>query len=344
MSAVMASAQHDALAHHPSARPAWPSSILPATLQTHGLRCNDLTPTLARRLVGEGQLTAEDFIETSPAIERTLMEAFLEDDYEGRLHLTTLSMKSAVNKAGDVSGGVENEEEIVGMSFWREVPSDEMKDWMDMRRISKAIRDKRLAAPQSPGSDEEHGNLSHDARKRMRLVKSDSAKWIESALQPCNANNTTSHASDMSGGNAAPSQSTMHKLTHSWIKIELIAIKRTHRAHHLGHLLLGCTLARAHALHHNEHAILHIAGGGASKNVPAGRLYARFGFVAIPRHDEGGPFVKPDRDLFVLGNIGRALGALPWEEVLQIGSEGDSDEEIVQSKDDCHDAGEPSRV
>ena len=85
-------------------------------------------------------------------------------------------------------------------------------------------------------------------------------------------------------------------------------------------------------MHHNEHAILHIAGGGASKNVPAGRLYARFGFVAIPRHDEGGPFVKPDRDLFVLGNIGRALGALPWEEVLQIGSEGDKDESDVAKK------------
>mmetsp|Transcript_13230 Transcript_13230/g.23270 ORF Transcript_13230/g.23270 Transcript_13230/m.23270 type:complete len:158 (+) Transcript_13230:3-476(+) len=117
-----------------------------------------------------------------------------------------------------------------------------------------------------------------------------------------------------------PSKSTIHKLTHAWIKIELIAIKRTHRAHHLGNVLLGCTLAKAHALHHNEHAILHIAGGGASKNIPAARLYTRYGFVSVPQHEEGGPFVKPDRDLFVLGNIGMVLNALPWEEMMQISS------------------------
>ena len=124
-----------------------------------------------------------------------------------------------------------------------------------------------------------------------------------------------------------PSKSTINKLTHSWVKIELIAIKKTHRAHHLGHILLGCTLAKAHALHHNEHAILHIAGGGASKNIPAARLYERYGFVSVPQHDEGGPFVKPDRDLFVLGNIGRALNDLPWEEVMQIGSSAHDDVE-----------------
>ena len=63
----------------------------------------------------------------------------------------------------------------------------------------------------------------------------------------------------------------------------------------------------------------HVAGGRAPKNVPAARLYARYGFVPMPRHVEGGPFARPDRDLYVLGNIGGALRALPWEETLSVG-------------------------
>jgi hypothetical protein len=143
----------------------------------------------------------------------------------------------------------------------------------------------------------------------MKLAKSDSIRWIENAIHSDSASMTKNET-------LLPSKSTIQKLTHAWIKIELIAIKRTHRARHLGQILLGCTLAKAHA-HHNEHAILHVAGGGASKNIPAARLYTRYGFVSVPKHEEGGPFVKPDKDLFVLGNIGMVLNTLPWGEILQ---------------------------
>ena len=298
----------------------WSTNILPSTLQSQGLHCHDQTPKSAQHLLSRGQLNAMDFIETSPDIERTLMEAFLEDDYDGRLHLTTLSIMRKSKTSNNSTSQDGEEEEIVGMSFWREVPSDEMNEWMDMQRISKAIADRKLTTSHEQHEEDDHeDDLPHDAKKAMELIKSHSIGWIQNALQPC-----TSPMNHTSTDRLQPTKAIIQKLTHALIKIELIAIKRIHRAHHLGNILLGCTLARAHAFHHNEHAILHVAGGGASKNVPAAMLYKRYGFVSVPKHDEGGPFVKPDRDLYVLGNIGLVLNSLPWEDTMQIrSSDGD---------------------
>jgi len=254
------------------------------------MRCRDETPTSAQELLARGQLDAKDFIEVSPDIENTLMEAFIEDDYDGRLHLMTLSMMRR-----DSDDDRHDIEEIIGVSFWREVPADEMGDWFDVERISKMITKSTI-------EHEHDSDYSNDVKCRMKLVRSSSIKWIQNALASTDQDKTDTKAS-------------IDQLTHSWVKIELIAIKQSYRAHHLGNILLGCTLAKAHE--HNEHAILHVAGGG-SKNIPAAKLYGRFGFVTVPRHDEGGPFAKPDKDLFVLGNIGKALDDLPFEEMLQI--------------------------
>ncbi len=267
------------------------SRFLPATLQSNGISCRDETPSSAQELVTRGHLDAKDFIEASPGVETTLMEAFIEDDYDGKLHLMTLSM---MREADTTSA----DEEIIGLSFWREVPAEEMGDWFDVERISKMISKSTI----QQDCDKE---ISNHAKSRMELVRSSSINWIQNAL-----------ASTDDEAETDKEAATIDKLTHSWVKIELIAIKQSHRAHHLGNILLGCTLAKAQE--HNQHAILHVAGGGASKNIPAAKLYGRFGFVSVPRHDEGGPFSKPDRDLFVLGNIGKALEELPFEETLQV--------------------------
>mmetsp|Transcript_38567 Transcript_38567/g.81119 ORF Transcript_38567/g.81119 Transcript_38567/m.81119 type:complete len:352 (-) Transcript_38567:522-1577(-) len=290
----------------------WTSDILPVVLASHGLQCRDETADSAQHLLSQGQLAPEDFIESSPDIEGTLMEAFLEDDFDGKLHLTTLSTN----------------DEVVGMAFWREVPIEEMTEWMDFNRISKAIADRQnLMASCHSTIDREHCDMSKDAKTSMKLVQTDSIRWIKNALETCETTADDADAASSSPtknyhGPLLPSKSTMQQLSHAWIKIELIAIKSTHRAHRLGNILLGCTLATAHAFHRNDHAILHIAGGGASKNIPAARLYTRYGFVPVPRHEEGGPFVKPDRDLFVLGNIGRVLHTLPWGEMMPLGYTG----------------------
>ena len=285
----------------------WPTQILPEALQSNNLHCNNETPTSAQKLILCGQLNNIDFLESNPEIQQTLMEAFIEDDYDGKLHLTTLTMTN--------NGNTERDEVVVGISFWREVSSGEMNDWMDMHRISKAISQRSLA------DYDDHSSADISMSKRMRLVRSNSLSWIDTAMKPCSNPPSSSYATTTS---TIASQSTTHnllqRLTHSWIKIELIAIKQSYRSHHLGNILLGCTLAKAHALHHNEHAILHIAGG-SFKNVAAAKLYARYGFVSVPKHEKGGPFVKPDRDLYVLGNIGNVVNnTLPWAELLQDGS------------------------
>lgn len=46
----------------------------------------------------------------------------------------------------------------------------------------------------------------------------------------------------------------------------------------------------------------------------ARKLYERFSFVHLPRYEEGGPFDKPDGDLYVLGDVGRVLEQCPWDE------------------------------
>ena len=266
-------------------------------------------------------MEAKDFIEQSVDIETTLLEAFIEDDYDGQLHLMTLSMtmkKSNGDNDGEdddtdkQSTSDNNGEEIIGLSFWREVPAEEMGDWFDFERISNMMITKSTTSI----DQEEHDNeFSIQAQSRMKLVRSSSITWIKNAL--ASSSSVMNEADATNYNNSTTLEKSIQQLTHSWVKIELIAIKQSHRAHHLGNILLGCTLAKAHT-ETNDHAILHVAGGGASKNVPAAKLYRRYGFVAIPRHNEGGPFTRPDRDLFVLGNIGKALEDLPLEETLQL--------------------------
>jgi len=276
---------------------------LTTSLQSNGILCRDQTPTSAQKLQSQGQLNAKDFLEISPDIEHALMEAFIEDDYDGKLHLTTLSMnKSHTDRT--------TEDEIVGIAFWREVPSGEMNEWLDLQRISRAITDRKLSSSPSFTTYEEHDS----SQNAMELVLGVHIDWIQNALQCCHADDTTSTIDD----DLPPTSTIISMLRHEWIKIELIAVKSTHRAQHLGRILMGCTLAKAHALHDNEHVIPHIAGGGASKNIPAARLYKSYGFVPVPRHDEGGPFAKPDKDLCVLENIGVVLNSLPWDEMMAV--------------------------
>eukprot|EP01082_Thalassiosira_pseudonana_P006324 g6160.t1 g6160 contig20:948867-950042(+) len=361
------SSQHTPHTHPIAPSPTKPphSDILPVVLQSHHIKCTDETRSSAEKLQAQGQLVAEDFIESSPDIERTLMEAFIEDDYEGRLHLITLSVPSSTmgsNRCCSSNGNASYESnrplhqeesmEVVGLAFWREIPSDEMEEWLDLRRISRTLArhanelytGEQQRTDDCKGNGDQGGVLSSKSRRKIQMVRSDSVAWIRTALSSRyddDDNNDDDHNSQQQQQQQSLAkkeittsvQSTIQKLTHSWIKIELVAIKQSHRAHHLGNVLLGCVLSRAYASsttihqnrnqqHPNQHAVLHIAGGGASKNIPAAKLYTRFGFVSIPTHDEGGPFEKPDRDLFVLGNIGKALDELPWDEMLQLSGDG----------------------
>jgi hypothetical protein len=109
-------------------------------------------------------------------------------------------------------------------------------------------------------------------------------------------------------------EEVIENLTHRWVKIELLAVRKPFWGNRYGSLLLACALYEAYSLNNNR-AILHVAGGYS--NVPAVKLYQRFGFVGVPAGD-GGIFNTPDRDLFVLGNIGVALQSLSWKDCLAL--------------------------
>ncbi len=271
------------------------ATFLPATLQPNGVVCTDETPKTLEDLLSRNKLEVRNFIESSTDIARTLIDAFIEDDYDGKLHLMTLSILNQNNNATAAAGN--DGYEIIGISFWREVDDGEMRDWFDVDRVAKMI-DKSIE--QNQEQQHEHESL--------KLVRRSSINWIQKALESTSTQNSNYISRN--------TQESIQQLTHAWVKIELIAIKQSYREHHLGHTLLGCTLAKAHE-RCGDHVILHVAGG-ASKNIPAAKLYQRFGFVSLPTHKDGGVFQKPDRDLFVLGNIGQALEDLPFEEILQI--------------------------
>lgn len=281
--------------------------ILPTVLSSRNLDYRIETPVTASRLISEQQLSPSQFIELFPEIERTLLVSFIEDDYDGKLHFMTLN---------ECNG---NKREVVAIAFWREVDDGEMKAWLDLHRVKEilkrhAVEDETSQQPVSTTRNlqpqhrisfkcESDNALSKQGKQQMEMIRSDSITWIRNAL---NSNDNSRY------NNCTPTTSQVRELLHSWIKIELIAIKSTHRHHSLGEILLLCLLSCAYSLHGETHAILHIAG---DNNVAANRLYTKFGFVHLPKYEEGGPFEKPDRSLFVLGDIGGVLKRCPWKEM-----------------------------
>lgn len=207
------------------------ASFLPATLQANGVVCTDETPKTLEELLSRNKLEVGDFIESSPDIAMTLIDAFIEDDFDGKLHLMTLSNAAAGG------GGGNDGHEIIGISFWREVDDGEMRNWFDIDRVTKMI-DKSI--------EQIHGH-EHES---LKLVRRSSINWIQKALESTDNNYISRNTQE----------STIQQLTHAWVKIELIAIKQSYREHHLGHTLLGCTLAKAHQ-RCGDHVILHVAGG-----------------------------------------------------------------------------------
>jgi len=270
----------------------WPEKVS-AAVQNRYLNRVEETPASAADVLE----SAESFCEggaLSIDVERTLFEAFVEDDYDGRLHLTTLRNES---------------DAVVGLVFWREVPEDEMKSWINFDALSASVSDLRGMVNDVNAEIVDDDSI-HRQRHRSSLVpvREESLHWLYQA--------STSRRDLVSQprGKALSREEVIEDLTHRWVKIELLAVRKPFWGNKYGSLLLACALCEAYSLNNNR-AILHVAGGYS--NVPAVKLYQRFGFVGVPAGD-GGMFNKPDRDLFVLGNIGTALQSLSWTDVLTL--------------------------
>lgn len=295
----------------------WPDKVTSAIDQNHLCRVNE-TPQSAQHMLNAagGKFTfAAEGGSLSIDVEQTLFEAFMENDYDGRLHLTTLRQNTA---DGDV----------VGIVFWREVPDEEMREWINFDALSASISDLRGLVVADDSDDNggnnknqekkegDHGSANgttNSSRHRRSLVpvREESLHWL---YQATSSRNLLHRGGRRSQPTALNREEVIEGLTHRWIKIELLAVRKTYWGNRYGSLLLAIALYEAHHLNNNR-AILHVAGGYS--NVPAVKLYQRFGFVGVPAGN-GGIFNKPDRDLFVLGNIGTALQSLHWSECLPL--------------------------
>eukprot|EP01118_Nematostelium_gracile_P010857 TRINITY_DN3798_c0_g1_i1.p1 TRINITY_DN3798_c0_g1~~TRINITY_DN3798_c0_g1_i1.p1 ORF type:complete len:241 (+),score=55.25 TRINITY_DN3798_c0_g1_i1:22-744(+) len=106
-----------------------------------------------------------------------------------------------------------------------------------------------------------------------------------------------------------------------WIKIELVCTAPKYLGRRIGTMLMAAALVWA-AKHRQTHSILHVAGG--HKNVPAKRLYERFGFVETDKNQ----FNQPNDNLFVLWDINNSLQSIDWKTLLQPKLEGEIHTEL----------------
>lgn len=291
LAAVEEQQQHDWLA------------LIPSILERRNFHCQEQTMESAQKLIDKGLLgnftRANENSFLSTEVEETLLESFVDNDYDGALHLTTLN--------DDNSSG-----RPIGFVFWREVPAQEMNAWIHWENLRKKLLGEQEQKAIKQQDDETHTKPTQEERdaqqhpnhkkRRMRqsikLVRDESIRWLEVASE---ANKRQSLL--LKSTNMAP---LMKTLTHSWVKLELLAVHPDYWGKHIGTLLLACAMYQAYKKG-EKHMILHVAGG--PENVPALKLYEKFGFLPVP---QGTVFEKPDKDLFVLGHVGESLQRLCW--------------------------------
>lgn len=264
------------------------TSLVPSVVSSRHLACTEHTPSSAE-LIRASLEAFCDGTTLSLDVEDALFEAFLEDDYDGRLHLTTLDDND--------SDGVP-----IGLIFWREVPEEEMQNWLDFDALSALWSSAQVQKTQQIGSDSDSGGDIADIRMSGLLAaREESVRWL--------SHSSSRALNKSSAALGQPSLPVADGLTQAWVKIELLAVRKQYWGRRYGTLLLACALLQAYNLN-NSRSLLHVAGGRS--NVPAVRLYSKFGFLPV---EQGTFFHKPDKDLFVLGNIGRSLEQLAWSEM-----------------------------
>ena len=285
----------------------WPSLVSSAIAQCHLCKVTETSASAQQLLDATGGTFSAEGGSLSMDVEQTLFESFIDDDYEGRLHLMTLRQNDEAGR-------------VVGVVFWREVPDTEMREWINFDALSASISDLRGLVIDENDDDDGHtegksgANSSSRHRRSLVPVREESLHWLYQATSSRHLQRAGRSRATTTSTAALSREELIDGLTHRWIKIELLAVQKSFWGHRYGSLLLATALQEAYQQKSNR-AILHVAGGYS--NVPAVKLYQRFGFVGVPAGD-GGIFNKPDRDLFVLGNIGAALQSLHWNECLPL--------------------------
>mmetsp|Transcript_306 Transcript_306/g.518 ORF Transcript_306/g.518 Transcript_306/m.518 type:complete len:364 (-) Transcript_306:14-1105(-) len=310
---------------------------MPRILRNNHLKCLPHTPETAQILHDTHGFFANGR-EMSHQVEQHLFDAFIEDDYDGHLHLMTLHSVVESKDVNGVSFG-ETGDDInirnssfdndllgppLGIVFWRDVSDEEMREWFDWKYLTKAFgQDKPIKNGKIreivPSKNTEDSLKPIGKDETLHLVRQSSIYSIQNMVKdmylPSTVDDDTAVSSTTHDGESRLDRinkeldNVDNNLTHAWIKLELIAVRQQYWGNHLGSLLLACALHHAHSKLHQSRVILHVAGG--AENIPAVRLYERFGFHPVP---QGTLFHKPDRYIYVLGDIARSLGGITWNE------------------------------
>jgi ribosomal protein S18 acetylase RimI-like enzyme len=286
---------------------------IPQILSAKHLKYMQHTPTTAK-IIHDTYGFFANGREMSHEVEQNLFDAFIEDDYDGHLHLMTLHYEDSVRieRDHDIDMSTSFCNDLgppLGIVFWRDVPGEEMKDWIDWDHVTKALgRDSYIQKDSMFGKDAE-------GPKTLHLVRQSSIDSIRKMVQeiylPPSSEGTTTVGTPNKDERLTRTMNKMNmvdNLTHAWIKLEFIAVRQRYWGRHLGSLLLSCALYTAHCKSDQSRVILHVAGG--ADNVSAVRLYERFGFHPVR---QGTLFHKPDRFMYVLGDIARSLNGVKWE-------------------------------
>lgn len=267
----------------------------------------------------------------SHQVEHHLFDAFIDDDYDGLLHLSTLHSycrASQEDNHDEKTNDKDNESLDIGppmgLVFWRQVPDDEMKDWFDWNHVLRALSSSRLGGNHVEGTtssgthtdrqpeDEEHvlgvpsstSRATTRKRRRVNFVRQNSVESIQNMIKSLHLSSSSSSSWTL---RQHEENSAQNELIHAWIKLELIAVRECFWGRHLGSLLLACALYNAQYKYDQSRVVLHVAGG--DENLPAVKLYERFGFLPI---QQGTAFQKPDKYMYVLGDIRYALRHTMW--------------------------------
>jgi GNAT superfamily N-acetyltransferase len=220
-------------------------------------------------------------------LEDAVRDAFLEDAFDGRLHLLTIRDTSrTLKKIGHP---------IVALVFWRDLDRNEIHNWArDLEECHRGLLEDGPSPSQTPpplnGTPKDDGDqLSLVVHSNNRLELNDSfdmssladvlsEETMDLALDPCN-----------------------------WIKIELLGTHPDHLRRGYARLLLVSVLLISLARDGKKSAVLQVAGG-YEDNVAAMELYLSLGFARPPKE----MFKKPCNNVLVLWSIQRTLEGLDW--------------------------------
>jgi len=349
----------------------WTSQLL-SVLVKRKLKCHLLSPQSPRFKSLYQRLDEDDeyFSEVSPTsniqsqqtnfglsreVEKTLFDAFADNDFDDTLHLLIVEEEEEYNTSVD-----HDESRVLGIVFWRDVPSKEMSDWLNLsnaKDMDEVMRLLEHVEEKSRHNDLPFSLLQEESTSSPSLPTTETRKRQLSVVRQHSAlsflgNPRSRNHMDYNGDDTTSISSSTLPPTHAWIKIELLAVKKSFWGRRIGSLLLACCLyhaymgntikssprllidadennsyaegledvernlilantadRRAIKGHHKpssppaQHCILHVAGG--KNNIPALKLYDRFGFLPASHL-----FKKPNKDLYVLGDIGHSLERL----------------------------------